>query len=176
MNMLSKLMSQPKKKSLPSNKCTKKQLDFSILKNIHGSVLLGDQVRGVCILKWQGRVDQETASELLTLSVAAVKLGGYTKLLIDRRGLIEFDNEARIWINSWIGTQARSMFVGINKIAIINSDTPFGSIFNNAFNSTISTTFPQIELRVLAHGTKALEWLNDKKLDESTGAELNINR
>ncbi|MEP1097229.1 MAG: hypothetical protein ABJG78_19090 [Cyclobacteriaceae bacterium] len=162
MSALMKLMVQQEEKAVHTNKSAKKRFDFSVLKNIHGSVLLVDRDRTVCILKWQGRVDKETASELLTLSAAAVKLDGHTKMLIDRRGLIEFDNEARIWIDSWIRTKAKSMFTGINKIAIINSDTPFGSIFNNSFNSTITTVFPQIEVRILVHGTKALEWLKSQ--------------
>ena len=164
--MLSKLMGQPKKEPLPVNKSVQKQLHFSILKNIHGSFLLGDQIHSVCILKWQGRVDKETASELLTLSEAAVKLDGYTKLLIDRRGLIEFDNEARIWIDGWIRNRAKTTFFSITKIAIINSDTPFGSIFNNSFNSTLASVFPNVELQILTHGTKALEWLNHEGMGD----------
>lgn len=154
-----KLNSQPDEKIPVPIESSEKSLNFSILKNINGSVLLTDNELGICILKWQGRVDIETASELLTLGVAAAKLDGHSKLLIDRRGLIEFDGEARKWIDQWIRKKARVISPKDGKVAIINSEGTLAHIFNNVFNSTISMVFPHLKLRKFDNGTKAIEWL-----------------
>lgn len=133
---------------------------LSVLKNMNESLILVDEKEGICILRWNGRVDIETASELLTLGSAAVMLKGYKRMLIDRRRLLEFDNEARLWIDKWIKTKAKSISYGIEKVAIINSDSTFGNIFNNAFNSTIALVMPHLNIKKFSNDVKAMEWLS----------------
>lgn len=132
---------------------------FSIVKTMNGSELMINQESGICLLRWKGRVDIETASELLTLGSAAVILNGYRKLMIDRRSLIEFDSEARHWIGNWIETKAKSVSRSIDKLAIINSESVFGNFFNNAFNSTIAHAMPHMKLKKFDRGGPAIRWL-----------------
>lgn len=146
-----------------SRSISPKQRDFSILKKVHDSMLLVDKENSICVLRWKGRIDLETASELLTLGAAATMLNGYKKMLIDRRSLIEFDNEARIWIDNWIKNKARTISLKDGKIAIINSEGVLAHIFNNVFNSTISMVFPHLKLRKFDNATRAIEWLTTEK-------------
>ncbi len=136
---------------------------FAILKNVNESELLVNEMNGICILRWSGRVDIETASELLTLGAAAVMLKGYKKILVDRRRLLEFDNEARLWIDNWLKTKAKNISKDVEKVAIINSDSPFGNIFNNAFNSTISLVMPHLTLQIFSNHIRAIRWLSKAK-------------
>lgn len=135
------------------------RVDFKTVKVVHESKLLMDKKNSVCLLKWQGRVDLETASELLILGGAAVTLNGLTKIVVDRRSLIEFDNEARIWIDNWLRKKAKSISVGVEKVAIINSEWTFGNFFNNVFNSTIAQVIPHLTIRKFDTGRKAMSWL-----------------
>lgn len=130
-----------------------------VVKVVNNSELIIDQPNGICLLRWKGRIDIETATELLTLGSAAVQLNGYEKLLIDRRDLIEFDCEARIWIDKWIKTKAKAVAKSVDKLAIINSETIFGNFFNNAFNSTIAHAMPHLKMRRFDNGGKAHKWL-----------------
>lgn len=144
-----------------TEKRVKTQSDFTILKNVNETLLLVDKVHSICVLKWRGRVDIETATEILTLAGAAATLNRYTKILIDRSGLIEFDNEARIWIDSWIKTKAKNISHNVDKIAIVNSEAAFGNMFNNVFNAVIALAFPRITTKKFPSSQLALKWLSE---------------
>lgn len=135
------------------------QANLSLLKNMHDSVLMIDKINSICLLRWKGRVDIETATELLTLGAAAVQLNGFTKILVDRRGLIEFDHEARIWIDRWLKTKAKSSSQSVDKLAVINSEDSLGNLFNNMFNATVGLAMPRIAMKKFHNGARAINWL-----------------
>ena len=149
-----------KNQTVPSNETSNKKTGFSVLKNVNDSLLLVDKIYSIFILRWKGRIDVATASETITLAGAAMTLNRYSNILIDRSSLIEFDSEARLWIDNWIKSKAKNTFVDVKKIAIINSVQTFGNIYNNAFNSTIAQVLPHITLNLFGYHNDAIKWLS----------------
>lgn len=86
-------------------KITSLATNFVVQTNLNGSTLSFDKSNNISRVAWSGKVDLATASEILKFGGDSVEFGGFTKLLIDRSHLDEFDNEARVWIKGLLKTE-----------------------------------------------------------------------
>lgn len=135
---------------------------FIIMAERGGSTLEFDSINKIAMIKWQGTVTVATASRLVTLGASAVNIHGYSKLILDRSNLKEFDTEARIWIKNMLKSEARKISHKVEKLAIVNSTSIKGSVFSNMISSAISLIMPGLTLKKFDTSVAAINWVMEK--------------
>ncbi|MDW3193639.1 MAG: hypothetical protein R8G66_14810 [Cytophagales bacterium] len=131
---------------------------FRIIKEVNGSKFMLDEVNGLSRINWSGSVTKETASVLLELGGDSVEFQGYRKLILDRRGLKEFDTEARIWMKGFIKGRAKNIVGKVERLAMVNRQTGSGSIFANFIGSAIKMVMPNLKIKKFTDIHDALDW------------------
>lgn len=132
---------------------------FRIIEEINGSRFMLDEVNGISRVNWYGVVNQETAATLLKLGGDSVEFQGYKKLILDRRGLREFDTEARIWMKGFIKGRAKRIVSKVEKLAMVNRQSGSGSIFANFIGSAIKMVMPNLQIKKFSSIHNALDWV-----------------
>ncbi len=138
---------------------------FRIIKEVKGSKFMLDEVNGISRINWLGSVNKETAVTLLKLGGDSVEFQGYSKLILDRRGLREFDTEARIWMKGFIKGRAKRIVGKVDKLAMVNRQSGSGSIFANFIGSAIRMVMPNLSIKKFSSIFDALDWImeDDKR-------------
>lgn len=131
---------------------------FRIIKEVNGSKFMLDEVNGISRINWTGTVTKETAAVLLELGGDSVEFQGYSKLILDRRGLKEFDTEARIWMKSFIKGRAKRIVGKVERLAMVNRQSGSGSIFANFIGSAIKMVMPNLKIKKFSDIHDALDW------------------
>lgn len=137
----------------------KSKARFVIVKEVNGSKFLLDKVNGISRVNWYGSVNQETASIMLKLGGDSVEFGGYQKLILDRRGLKEFDTEARIWMKGFIKGRAKRIVGNVKMLAMVNRSSGSGSIFANFIGSAIKMVMPNLRIKKFSSIYAAIDWV-----------------
>ncbi|MEP1097493.1 MAG: STAS/SEC14 domain-containing protein [Cyclobacteriaceae bacterium] len=132
---------------------------FVVQKEINGNTFSLDKSANITKIAWSGKVSLPIASELLSLAGDSVEFSGFTKLLIDRSKLDEFDTEARLWIKNLLKTRAKKLSKKVEKLAIINAKSAMGAIFSNMMASTISLIIPNMTMKRFENLDEAESWL-----------------
>ncbi len=132
---------------------------FVIHKEINQNTFELDKDNNIAKIAWFGKVDVSTASELLKLGGDSVEYNGFTKLLIDRSKLTEFDTEARVWIKDLLKTRAKRLARQVEKLAIINAQSSMGKIFSNMMATAISLIIPNMKMKKFDDLIEAEKWL-----------------
>ena len=132
---------------------------FVVQSTINGSTFEIDKVNNISKVAWKGKVDLDTAKNLLTVGGDSVEFDGFTKLLIDRSLLTEFDTEARVWIKNLYKTRAKKLAHKVEKMAIVNANSKMGNIFSNMMTSAISLIVPNLKLKIFDTIDEAEKWL-----------------
>lgn len=138
---------------------TATRTSFTLRKEVKGSSFHVDSLNKISKVVWHGHVDKETATTLLTLGGDSVEFEGFTRLLLDRRDLSEFDTEARVWIKDLLKTRAKKLSPKVKKLAIINAHSSLAIIFSNMMASAIGLIIPNLNLKKFDNEEEALEWL-----------------
>ncbi|MEP5613111.1 MAG: STAS/SEC14 domain-containing protein [Cyclobacteriaceae bacterium] len=133
--------------------------NFIVQKEITGNTFSLDKETNISKIAWSGKVNLPIASELLQLAGDSVEFSGFTRLLIDRSQLDEFDTEARLWIKNLLKTRAKKLSRKVEKLAIINAKSAMGSIFSNMMASTISLIIPNMKMKRFENIDDAERWL-----------------
>ncbi len=133
--------------------------NFVVQKNLDGNTFELDKVNKITKIAWSGKVNVSTASELLKLGGDSVEFDGFTKLLIDRSKLTEFDTEARVWIKDLLKTRAKKLARNVEKLAIINAQSSMGKIFSNMMATAISLILPNMKMKKFDDVEEAEKWL-----------------
>lgn len=135
---------------------------FRIIKEVNGSKFMLDEVNRISRINWLGSVNQETAATLLKLGGDSVEFQGYSKLILDRRGLREFDTEARIWMKGFIKGRAKRIVGKVDKLAMVNRQSGSGSIFANFIGSAIRMVMPNLSIKKFSSIFDALDWIMEE--------------
>lgn len=138
---------------------SKSNLSFSVVKEANGSTFEVDKINNISRVKWVGNVNLEAAKTLLTLGGDSVEFDGYTKLLIDRYQLKEFDTDARVWIKELFKTRAKKLAKRVEKMAIINPEASMAGIFSNMLTSAISLVMPGLTVKKFDIREEGMKWL-----------------
>lgn len=138
---------------------SKSNLSFSVVKEANGSTFEIDKINNISRVKWVGNVNLEAAKMLLTLGGDSVEFDGYTKLLIDRYQLKEFDTDARVWIKELFKTRAKKLAKRVEKMAIINPEASMAGIFSNMLTSAISLVMPGLTVKKFDTREEGMKWL-----------------
>ncbi len=130
------------------------------VKKMNGSTFYLDPNNKIVCISWSGVIDGNTAKTLLLLGAEAVESKGYTRLLLDRRRLVEFDTEARVWIkNDLLKSRARHLAARVERLAYLNSSDTKGSIFSNFISAGIKMVFPNLTMKKFDKPNIAVKWL-----------------
>ncbi len=144
---------------------TKNKPRFRIIKEVNGSKFMLDEVHGISRINWSGSVNKETVATLLKLGGDSVEFQGYTKLILDRRRLREFDTEARIWMKGFIKGRAKRIVSKVERLAMVNRQSGSGSIFANFIGSAIKMVMPNLSIKKFTDIYDAMDWvMEDKKV------------
>lgn len=137
-------------------------LRFKIAKKENGSVFSLDTDFMISRISWVGVVTETTAKTLLTCGADSVEHHGYKKLLLDRRDLVEFSTEARVWIKQdLLKKRARRIVGKVEKVATIGATNAKGNIFSNFISSGIRMIFPKLEMKKFDNLPEAIIWLRE---------------
>lgn len=132
---------------------------FFLISEFQGSSISIDFESRIVKIAWQGIVDEQTASHLLTLGADAIENETVDKILLDRQGLKEFTTEARIWIkHDLLKSRAKKLVSKVEKIATINPSQSKGSIFANFISAGIKMVFPNLKMEKFNSVDEALHW------------------
>jgi len=128
-------------------KGTQNKQDYSYQFSINECEIYLDHQNQVIKVVWEGRVDQETASSLLTYAADLVEGGLIDKVLLDRRNLIQFQEAARNWIkNKFILKRCSQIIHKIAKVAIVNENSIAARFYGESISYDIEEAFPQLEI------------------------------
>ena len=133
--------------------------DFLVHKEIEGNTFELDKLNKIAKISWLGNVNLSIASELLTLAGDHIEFNGYTKLLVDRTKLTEFNTEARVWIKDLLKTRAKKIARKVDKVALINAKSSMGKIFSNMMATAISLILPNMKMKKFDEISDAERWL-----------------
>ncbi len=133
--------------------------DFVVQKELDGNIFELDKKNKITKISWYGKVDVKIASDLLNRAGDAVEFDGFTKLLVDRRKLDEFDTEARVWIKDLLKTRAKRIARKVDKVALINAKSSMGKIFSNMMATAISLILPNMKMKKFDDYDEAEKWL-----------------
>ncbi len=133
--------------------------DFLVHKEIEGNTFEVDKLNQIVKISWFGNVNLSIASELLTLAGDHIEFNGFTKLLVDRTKLSEFDTEARVWIKDLLKTRAKKIAKKVDKVALINAKSSMGKIFGNMMATAISLILPNMKMKKFDEVSEAESWL-----------------
>jgi hypothetical protein len=132
---------------------------FDFIKELNGSRFELNNEHKISRITWSGSVNLETASSLLTLGANSVENSGFTKLILDRSNLTEFETEARVWIKGLLKTRAKKIVKKVERMAMINAKTAKGTIFSNFIGSAINMVMPDLYMKKFDNEDEALTWL-----------------
>jgi hypothetical protein len=134
-------------------------ISFDFIKELNGSRFELNKEHKISRITWSGSVNLETASSLLTLGANSVENSGFTKLILDRSNLTEFETEARVWIKGLLKTRAKKIVKKVERMAMINAKTAKGTIFSNFIGSAINMVMPDLYMKKFDNEDEALTWL-----------------
>ncbi|MEQ8237917.1 MAG: hypothetical protein RIA69_01825 [Cyclobacteriaceae bacterium] len=137
-------------------------ISFDLIEELNGSRFELNNQHKIVRITWNGKVNLETASKLLTLGANSVEFYGFTKLVLDRSNLTEFETEARVWIKDLLKNRAKKLSKKVEKMAIINATTTKGSIFSNFIASAINMVLPDLYMKKFDNEDEAFLWINNQ--------------
>lgn len=132
---------------------------FAVVETSFNSTFEVDRIHNISKVRWVGDVNVETAKKLLTLGGDSVEFDGYTRLMVDRFELKEFDTDARIWIKELFKTRAKKLSKKVERMAIINAQSSMGGIFSNMLTSAISLIMPGLTVKKFDSREEGMNWL-----------------
>lgn len=133
---------------------------FKLLKRFGENKLYLDEDLGIVKVSWHGMVDQQEAAAILSKGADLLEVGLANKLLLDRKHLIEFTTEARIWIkNEIIKRRGNKLIKRLNRLATVNADSSRGSVFSNFLTSAIKIVYPNLKTGRFKTVEEAINWL-----------------
>ncbi len=139
---------------------TEKKLHYSFQFKIDGNEVYVEHKNGIVKVVWDGRVNHEIASSLLTYTADLVEGGLISTILLDRQNLIHFDNEARNWIkNEFLSTRCNELAHLIKKVAIINESSFAAQLYGKKVTNNLEGTFPNLPIMKFDRMEDANKWI-----------------
>ncbi|MEP1921492.1 MAG: hypothetical protein ABJI55_11905 [Ekhidna sp.] len=134
--------------------------NFKIIEIKKGSSLSLDSVNAIVKIEWEGHVNLETAQFLLTRAADEIEKGIATKILLNRKSLEQFANDARKWIkDDFLRGRARTLVHLVEKVATVKSSTKIGDLFASVVSSSIKLVFPRLRMSRFDTEDEATKWL-----------------
>ncbi len=134
--------------------------NFELIKEINGGCVSADYESKIVKIDWDGKVEVETAREILSKAADMIEAGHCDKLLLNRKELKEFSTEARLWIKEdLLKNRARKLVKYVHKVATVSSKTVMGGIFANFISAGIQLVFPKLKMHKFDTESEAMDWL-----------------
>ena len=109
---------------------------------------------------WKGTVGLDSMQKIMRMASEIAKEHTNVHWLVDRRALEGYDGECRIWIkNDFVNKEGTEMLKKIDKIAVLESESPMATISSNVLAEAIKKINPSIESKVFDYTQPASNWL-----------------
>ncbi|MEP2024479.1 MAG: hypothetical protein ABJH98_13815 [Reichenbachiella sp.] len=109
---------------------------------------------------WKGTVGLASMQKIMRMAIAIAKEHENVHWLVDRRSLEGYDGECRIWIkNDFVNKEGKDMILKIDKIAVLESESPMATIASNVLAEAIKKVNPSIESQKFDYTQPASNWL-----------------
>ena len=109
---------------------------------------------------WKGTVGLASMQQVMRMASEIANGHKSVHWLVDRRALEGYDPECRIWIkNEFVNKEGRDMILKIDKIAVLESESPMATIASNVLADAIKKVNPSIESRAFDYAQPASNWL-----------------
>lgn len=125
-----------------------------------GSSALVDLKNKIVKIEWHGIVDLGTASEILNHGAGLIEKGHCNKLLLNRKNLVEFTADARLWIKQdLLIKRAQKLVSRVERVATVNPSSTMGNVFANFLTTGIKIVFPNLRISKFDSEEAAIDWL-----------------
>lgn len=109
---------------------------------------------------WKGTVGLASMQKIMRMATEIAKKHENVHWLVDRRALEGYDAECRIWIkNDFVKKDGKDMILKIDKIAVLESESPMATIASNVLAEAIKNVNPSIESKTFDYAQPASNWL-----------------
>lgn len=109
---------------------------------------------------WKGTVGLPSMQKIMRMASEIAESFKTVHWLVDRRALEGYDAECRIWIkNDFVNKEGTEMLKKIDKIAVLESESPMATISSNVLAEAIKKVNPSIESKVFDYAQPASNWL-----------------
>ncbi|MEO9967500.1 MAG: hypothetical protein ABJF11_17015 [Reichenbachiella sp.] len=109
---------------------------------------------------WKGTVGLASMQKVMRMAVGIALELEHVHWLVDRRALEGYSPECRIWIkNDFVQSEGKEMLVKIDKIAVLESESPMATLSSNVLAETIKKVNPSIESKTFDYVQPASNWL-----------------
>lgn len=109
---------------------------------------------------WKGTVGLKSMQKVMRMATEIAKEHDNVHWLVDRRALEGYDGECRIWIKSdFVSKEGKEMIMKIDKIAVLESESPMATIASNVLAEAIKKVNPSIESKAFDYAQPASNWL-----------------
>jgi len=109
---------------------------------------------------WRGTVGLTSMQKIMRMATEIAKEYQNVHWLVDRRSLEGYSAECRIWIkNDFITKEGKDMLVKVDKIAVLESESPIATLSSNILAEAIKKANPSIESKFFDYTQPASNWL-----------------
>lgn len=109
---------------------------------------------------WKGTVSLSSMQQLMRLAIEIAQELPSVHWLVDRRSLEGYAPECRIWIkNDFVQNEGNEMIKKIDKIAVLESESPMATLSSNVLADAIKNVNPSIESKAFDYVQPASNWL-----------------
>lgn len=109
---------------------------------------------------WKGTVSLASMQKVMLSATELAKGMKSVHWLVDRRSLEGYTPECRIWIkNDFSQDKGKEMILKIDKIAVLESESPMATLSSNVLAESIKKVNPSIESKAFDYAKSASNWL-----------------
>lgn len=109
---------------------------------------------------WNGTVSLASMQKVMMAATELATEMESVHWLVDRRSLEGYTPECRIWIkNDFSQNDGQQMIKKIDKIAVLESESPMATLSSNVLAESIKKVNPNIESRAFDYAQPASNWL-----------------
>ncbi|MEO9806633.1 MAG: hypothetical protein ABJF04_25455 [Reichenbachiella sp.] len=109
---------------------------------------------------WKGTVGLVSMQKIMRMATEIASDFKNVHWLVDRRALEGYSPECRIWIkNDFVQKDGKEMLVKIDKIAVLESESPMATLSSNVLADAIKKVNPSIESKTFDYVQPASNWL-----------------
>lgn len=128
-----------------------------------------NEIESIIEVKWHGHVSLEDCK--IALDFVKNNLKEDVNLIINRKSLDGFDDDARKWLKTtFLKEEAKSVIPYLLHLATVES-TSRVRIFSLAINQLTSILFPKLNMKSFTSVSEAMLWISEGKLNRAKQLE-----
>lgn len=119
-----------------------------------------DEERHIFQFGWKGNVSLTSMRKVMLMANDIAEELDQVHWLVDRRALEGYSPECRIWIkHDFVQKEGITMIKKVDKIAVLESESPIATISSNILAESIKKANPEITSKTFDYLQSASNWL-----------------